>query len=114
LSLFTGHNSKLKEKGIINTIIMYQAVRSELHNLYSYPDVIRQVKSRRMRWAGHVARTGEEKKVYKVLVGNPEGNRPLGRPRRGKMGSEWILGRLGWGVWMGFDCLKTGTGGGLL
>jgi hypothetical protein len=41
----------------------------ELHNLYSSPDIIRQVKSRRMRWAGHVARMGEETKVYKVLVG---------------------------------------------
>jgi hypothetical protein len=44
----------------------------ELHNLYSYPDIIRQVKSRQMRWAGHVARMGEERKVYKVLVGKPE------------------------------------------
>jgi hypothetical protein len=41
----------------------------ELHNLYSSRDIIRQVKSRRMRWAGHVARMGEERKVYKVLVG---------------------------------------------
>jgi hypothetical protein len=54
----------------------------EIHNLYSSPDIIRQVKSRRMRWAGHVARMGEERKVYKVLVGKPEGKRPLGRPRR--------------------------------
>jgi hypothetical protein len=54
----------------------------ELHNLYSSPDIIRQVKSRRMRWAGHVERMGEERKVYKVLVGKPEGKRPLGRPRR--------------------------------
>jgi hypothetical protein len=43
----------------------------ELHNLYSSPDIIRQVKSRRMRWAGHVARMGDERKVYKVLVGSP-------------------------------------------
>jgi hypothetical protein len=54
----------------------------ELHNLYSFPDIIRQVKSRRMRWAGHVVRMGEERKMYKVLVGKPEGKRPLGRPRR--------------------------------
>jgi hypothetical protein len=54
----------------------------ELQNLYSSPDIIRQVKSRQMRWAGHVVRTGEERKVYKVLVGKPEGKRPLGRPRR--------------------------------
>jgi hypothetical protein len=53
----------------------------ELHNLYSSPDIIRQVKSRRMRWAVHVARMGEEKKVYKVWVRKPEGKRPLGRPR---------------------------------
>jgi hypothetical protein len=54
----------------------------ELHNLYSSPDIIRQVKSRWMRWAGHVARIGEERKVYKVSVGKPEGKKPLGRPRR--------------------------------
>jgi hypothetical protein len=54
----------------------------ELHNLYSSPDIIRQVKSRRMRWAGHVARMGEEINVYKVLVGRPEGKRSLGRPRQ--------------------------------
>jgi hypothetical protein len=54
----------------------------ELHNLYSSPDIIKQIKSRRMRWAGHVARMGEERKLYKILVGKPEGKRPLGRPRR--------------------------------
>jgi hypothetical protein len=54
----------------------------ELHNLYSSPDIIRQTKSRRMRWVGYMARMGGKRKVYKVLVGNPEGKRPLGRPRR--------------------------------
>jgi hypothetical protein len=53
----------------------------ELHNLYSFPDIIRQFKSRQIRWAGHVACVGEEREVYKVLVGKPEGKRPLGRPR---------------------------------
>jgi hypothetical protein len=53
----------------------------ELHILYSSPDIIRQVKSSRIKWAGHVARMGEERNVYKVLVGKPEGKRPLGRPR---------------------------------
>jgi hypothetical protein len=48
--------------------------------LYSSPDIIRQIKSRRMRWAGHVARIGEERKVYRVLAGKPEGKRPLGSP----------------------------------
>jgi hypothetical protein len=49
----------------------------ELHSLYSSP-----IKSRRMRWAGHVARMGAERGVYRVFVGRPEGKRPLGRPRR--------------------------------
>jgi hypothetical protein len=58
---------------------------------------------------------GAERKVYKVLVGKPEGKRSLGRPGvGGKMGSEWILGRLAWWVWIGFDWLRTVTGGGLL
>jgi hypothetical protein len=87
----------------------------ELHNLYSSADIIRQVKSRRMRWAGHVARMVEERNVYKVLVGKPEGKRPLGRPRRRwEDGIRMDLRRLAWGVWIGFDCIRTGTGGGLL
>jgi hypothetical protein len=53
----------------------------ELNNLYSLPSIVRVVKSRRMRWAGHVARMREERGVHKVLVGKPEENRPLGRPR---------------------------------
>jgi hypothetical protein len=66
----------------------------ELHNLYPSPDIIRQIKSRRMRWEGHVARTGEERKVYKVLVGKPEGkNHSEDQGADGKMGSECILGR---------------------
>jgi hypothetical protein len=54
----------------------------ELYNLYSSPNIIRQIKSSRMRRTGHVARMGEEINVYKVLVGKPEGKRPLGSPRR--------------------------------
>ena len=54
----------------------------ELNDLYSSPNIIRVIKSRRMRWAGHVARMGEERRAYRVLVGKPEGKRPLGRPRR--------------------------------
>jgi len=54
----------------------------ELNDLYSSPNIVRVIKSRRMRWAGHVARMGEESGVYRVLVGKPEGRRPLGRPRR--------------------------------
>jgi hypothetical protein len=54
----------------------------ELHILCSSANIIRQIKSRRMRWAGHVARIGEDRKLYEVLVGNPERKRPLRRPRR--------------------------------
>jgi hypothetical protein len=53
----------------------------ELHNLYSSPSVIRMIKSRRMRWAGYVARKGEKRNAYRILVGMAEGKRPLGRPR---------------------------------
>jgi hypothetical protein len=54
----------------------------ELHGLYSSPNIVRVIKSRRMRWAGHVARMGEGRGGYRVLVGRPEGKRPLGRLRR--------------------------------
>jgi hypothetical protein len=54
----------------------------ELHDLYSSPSIIRIMKSRRMRWAGHVARMGEKRDACRLLVGKPEGRRPLGRPRR--------------------------------
>ena len=53
----------------------------ELNDLYSSPNTVRVIKLRRMRWAGHVVRMGEERGVYRVLVGKPEGKRPLGRPR---------------------------------
>jgi hypothetical protein len=54
----------------------------EFHDLYSSPNIVRVIKSRRMRWAGHVARMEEGRGVYRVLVGRLEGKRPLGRPRR--------------------------------
>ena len=59
----------------------------ELKDLYSSPNFVRVIKSRRMRWAEHVARMGEERGVYRVLVGKPEGKRPLGRPRRTWVGN---------------------------
>jgi hypothetical protein len=87
----------------------------ELHDLYSSPDIIRQIKSRRMRWAGHVARRGEGRNVYRVLMGKPEGRRPLGRPwRRWGDGIGMDLRKIGWGVWSGFSWLRIGTVGGLL
>ena len=54
----------------------------ELSDLYSLPNIVRVVKSRRMRWAGHVARMGDGRGVHRVLIGKPEGKRLLGRPRR--------------------------------
>jgi hypothetical protein len=54
----------------------------ELHGLYSSPSIVRVIEARRMRWAGHVARIGEVKGAYNILVGRPEGRRPLGRTRR--------------------------------
>jgi hypothetical protein len=57
----------------------------ELHNLYSSPSIIRMRNSRRMRWAGHVARMREKRNAYMILVGKPEGNTPLGRPRH-----KWV------------------------
>jgi hypothetical protein len=55
--------------------------KEELHNLYSSPNIIRMIQSRRMRWAVHVARMGENRNAYRILVGKPEGKRPLRRPR---------------------------------
>jgi hypothetical protein len=70
----------------------------EIHTLYSSPNIIRQNKSRTMRWAEYVARMGEEKNVYKILMGKPEGKRPLGRPRRRrKYGIRMDLRETGWG-----------------
>jgi hypothetical protein len=87
----------------------------QLHNLYSSPDIIRQIRSRRMRWAGHVARMRKGRNMYRVLVGNPEGNRPLERPRRRwEDGIKVDLREIVWGVGSGFSWLRTGTGGGLL
>jgi hypothetical protein len=59
----------------------------ELHNLYSSPNISRMIKSRRMRWVGHVAGMREKRNAYRIMVGKPEGKRPLGRPRR-----RWVNG----------------------
>jgi hypothetical protein len=61
---------------------VWRKIRNEgLNNLYCLPNTLRVIKSRRMRWAGHVARMEERRDVYRVLVGKPKGKRPLGRPR---------------------------------
>jgi hypothetical protein len=59
----------------------YYVSNEKLNDLYSLHNIVRVVKSRRMRWTGHVVRMGEERGVHRVLVGRPEGKRPLGRPR---------------------------------
>jgi hypothetical protein len=70
----------------------------ELHILYSSPNIIMQIKSRRMRWAEHAARMGEDRNVYKVLMGKPEGKRPLGKLRcRWEDGIRMDLREIGWG-----------------
>jgi hypothetical protein len=72
-------------------------LNGELHNLYSSPNINRQIKSSRMWWAGHVARMGEDRIVYKLLVGKPEGKRPLGRPKsRGEDRIKVDVGNTGW------------------
>ena len=87
----------------------------ELNDLYCSHNIVRVIKSRRMRWAGHVARMGEERGVYRVLVGKPEERRPLG-----DLGVEgWIiLGRISrrWdvGIWTGLGWPRIETGGGRL
>jgi hypothetical protein len=79
----------------------------ELHDLYSSPSIIRIMKMR-MRWAGHVAQMGEKRNVYRLLVGKPEGRRPLGKPRH-----RWLdnirmdLVEVGWGVWTGLVWLRN-------
>jgi hypothetical protein len=86
----------------------------EFRDLYSSPSIIRIIKSRRMRCAGHSARMGEKRNSYRLLMRKPE-RRPLGRPRR-----RWVnnirtdLGVIGGVVWTGLICLRTGTSGELL
>ena len=88
----------------------------ELSDLYSLPNIVRVVKSRRMKWAGHVARMGQGREVHRVLVGRPEGKRPLGRPRR-RWGDNinMDLQEVGEGVVRtGWSWLRIGIGGGHL
>jgi hypothetical protein len=72
----------------------------ELHNLYSSPSIIGMIKSKRIRWAGHVARMGNKRNAYRILVGKPEGKRPLRRPEH-----RWDLREIGWGGtdWIDLD-----------
>ena len=87
----------------------------ELNDLYSLPNIVRAVKSRRMRWAGHMARMGEDRGVHRVLVGKPEEKRPLGRPRhRWEDNIKRVFRKLEGIVGTGWSWLRIGTGGGHL
>jgi hypothetical protein len=87
----------------------------ELYALYSSPNINQVIKSRRLRWAGHVARMGERRGAYRALVEKPEGRRPLERTtRRWEDDIKMDLREAGWGAWRGSMWLKIGTGGGLL
>jgi len=89
--------------------------KEELNDLYSSPNISRVIKSRRMRWAGHVARMGEKRGVYRVLLGKPEGKRPLGRPRLdGWIILGWISRRWDVGIRTGLGWPRIQTGGGRL
>jgi len=80
----------------------------ELNDLYSSPNILRVIKSRRMRWAGHVVCMGEERGAYRVLVGKPEGKRPLERPRRRRVDNIRIdLQEVGCG-YMDWPRIETG------
>jgi len=88
-----------------------------LNDLHSSPNIVPLIKSRRMRWAGHIAHMGERRGVYRVLVGKPEGKRPLGRPRRRWQDNTSIkidLQEVGCGVWTKSSLFRIGTGGGHL
>jgi hypothetical protein len=97
LTLREEHRLRVFEKRVLRRIFGptrdgVTGQRGKLHNeelrdLYSSPNIIRIIKSRRMRWAGHVARMGEKRNAYRLLVGKLEGERPRGRPRR----SGWII-----------------------
>jgi hypothetical protein len=72
-------------------------LNKELPNFYPSSSTIRMIKSRRMRWTGHVARMGEKRNAYRILVENPEGKRPLGRPRRSRVDNiKMGLREIGW------------------
>ena len=86
----------------------------QLNDPYSSPGIVRVIKSRRMRWAGYVARLGERREVYKVLVGKRGGRRPLDPSVDGRIILRWILRKWDVGVWTGSIWLKIGTGGGHL
>jgi len=86
---------------------------AELNDLYSLPNIIHMIKSRRMRWAGDVACMGYKRGVYRVLVGQPEGKRSLERHWH-RCEDKMDFQEVGWGAWTGSSWPRIGTGGGHL
>jgi hypothetical protein len=91
VSLGEEHTLRIFENSVLRRIfgpkrdkdgLWRKLYNDELHSLYSSLNIVRMIKSRRMRWVGHMAHMGEGRGVYRILVGRPEGKRPLGRPRR--------------------------------
>ena len=96
-------------------LLYCRSINEELNDLYCSSNIVRVIKARRMRWAGHVARMGERKGVHRVMVGKPEEKRLLGRPRRSwKDNIKMDLQEVGCGVWTGSSWHRKGGGGGRL
>jgi hypothetical protein len=99
-------------KGDVVTEQWRKLHNEELHGMYYSPIIVRVIKLRRMKWAGHVAWMEEERGVYRVLVGKPEGKRPLGRPRRRwEDNIRMVIQEVGFGIWTGLGWLSIETGG---
>jgi hypothetical protein len=113
LNLMSSFVGLLLDRGMLNSNyslsfgLQNHTTVYELNNLESSPNIIRVIKSRRMRWAGHVAHMGEKRGVYRILVGRPEGRRPLGKPRRRwEDNIKMDLQEVGWEH--GLDCAGSG------
>jgi hypothetical protein len=99
-------------KGDEVTVEWRKLHNEELNDLFSLPNILWVIKSRRMKWAGHVARMRNRRGVYRILVDKCEGKRSLGRPRRRwEDNSQMELQEVACGVWTGPSWLRIGTGG---
>ena len=106
---------RLRTKATEFSLVSTEDHNEELNDLYSSPNIFRVIKSRRMRWEGHVARMGEKRGVYRVLVGKPEGRNRLGDPDvDGRIILGWIFRKWYVGLWTGSIWLMIGTDGGHL
>jgi hypothetical protein len=108
LTLREEHRQRVFENGVLRRIlglkkdemtgVCSKLHNEELHNLYSSPSIIRMIKSRRVKWAGHVTRRGAKRNAYTILVGKPEGKRPLGKSRNSLVDNiKMDLRGMGWG-----------------